>query len=292
MASHRKEVSQLEDIIRALQAKNAAAQEESTDKLNRMRARYEDTFKKRVERVRYEIQEEMDERLEQLRRRHREEVSNRQRLYEEEIRTLLKEMDRMRRGRRSEDHPDIVSRNPIPSPEKPSLYPKPILGSARSSSKSQLTSPSTLRSSGYPMNTKDGHSPSTRAHLSRQYATQLEGYIKKNKDSLRSPNIKTGSHSRSSPTFSSPQHTTSFSARYRFPTPPEYEDLYKKRGKTDMKGDEGRYPRDSLESSLRLPTPPEYRRFFEKNAPDEVDVDLSESLLEDRISVSEDPTPI
>ena len=289
LASNKKDVAQLEEIIRALQAKNAAAQEESHDKLTRIRARYEETFKKRVERIRFEMQEEMNEKLAQLTRRHREEVTNRQKLYEEEIRTLLREMDRLRGGGRGEDF-SLTSRNQIPSPQKPSRYPT-SMSSARASSNLLLSSPSALKSSSRNMSPKDGRSPPVRAQLSRQYASQLESYIKKNKV-LHSPSTDVGARSKSSPVYSSPQRKTAFSSRYRFPTPPEYETLYKRRGGAFPPNDEDKYPRDSLESPLRFPTPPEYKRFFEKNAPDEVDVDHSESLLEDRVSVTEDPNPL
>lgn len=288
--SSREELSHLEEVIRALQAKIADEQEESSIKFTRMRNKYEDILRKRVERIRYEINEEMNEKFEQLKRRHREEVSNRQRLYEDEIRTLLRELDRLRGSKTTYPAVSDAERKRSPSSLRSPRYPTPSK-SIRTPRQSFPSSPGVLRSSGSLADRMVESKEPIRSQLSRQYASQLDSYLKKNRDVV-SP-TKLATRVTNAKQSSSPLHS-SRSNRYRFPTPPEYDAVYRGQRKSVSAEDEDRYPRDSLDISVRLPTPPEYRRFYAQNTPDEdeVDVDASESALDDRISVYDETRPL
>jgi hypothetical protein len=296
-----KETSRFKDEYAELESKLKGVLAGAEAGEARLRSKYTEQLKLRVDKVKAIMSDDFAVQLERLHKRHQEEIASRKRLYEDEVRVLLVELNRLRRststgagastvGHHSRHAPDM--RAPSPSPSQPPVptrqadrpRPKDRYGDAGHRSKGTAVKSPVQ----YSVSSED---MPVRSQLSRQYASELESYIQHNGD-VKGDGHRRKLHSRSPSrrplSVRGSMDDSPIPQLYRYPTPPEYEAVYRSQSLDSPARLSKLSPKK--DASFRFPTPPEYRAFYADNAPETSTdaVDQSESMLEDRTSVRSD----
>jgi hypothetical protein len=312
----------------------------SNGQVEALRIKFEEVLRRKLIRQQSELEQERREALEALARRHNEGLESRRRLFEQETRVLLDELNRLRRrdARVSVDL-EMVSEpephhNTPPKPHTNTHRPRPPTPShhiatppSRSPSKihPRALSPSPVSrktqshcySNSISPSSADKQAMPARTQLSRMYVSELDNYIQKsgispsasrspskNKTADRIPSPKR-QPSRRHDTMVQESHDSASSLRnssvYRYPTPPEYKARYEDDIQEPISSKiesslEGKHDRpdlthqgpsyaDKITKAFRFPKPPEFEVFYEQHGIEVGDADISEAMLDDRLSV-------